>query len=602
MIMQIAVILLVLGIGYAWSTRGFFNAMLHLVAVIVGGAVAFAAWEPISLAIVNATEPTGWLGGTVQACAWGIGLVVPFAVATIVVRVILDKTIPANVQLVTAADYVGGGVCGLGSGIICTGILVIAVGATRFPAGFLGYQPIWYNDDRGAGLGSLKMTGGLWVPADRLTAGFYSSLSINAFGTDESLAKWYPDLHAAVYANRISSEDFTPVMSIKRDDVRLTGRYRVGDSEGGTPVEQLLRFELQGQMVPMPYADTRGERVASGHVEGFVMTFSAGAKDPGERGAGQVVFSNGQARLVCERSDGSTFNVFPVAMISQASSGDTVYGRWRFDADEVVLASVGGASSVPLALEFVVPQGATPIGLMVKNVRIDLREGGPEPVAYKSIDARDSLVSDGAILRGDVADEPAYDGSKAITLDPAGAAQVQTTNSLSGRLAMHVSMARRNFTLDESNRIQSGTGTYRFPTDFNPPSDRNLKTDKFGVGRGQVLVQIDVSDGSPASLIGPVARLEDADAPIRLIDTSGVAYDAVGYIYQESNEVTMRYTPADPLTGSGDIVTPLSSSRTDQELRLIFVCSFGVEIDRLAIGNTVIIDFEPGITLNQRQD
>ncbi|MEQ8850588.1 MAG: hypothetical protein RIB32_02250 [Phycisphaerales bacterium] len=601
MIMQIAVILLVLGIAYAWATRGFFNALLHLVAVIVGGAVAFAVWEPLSLAIVNATESSGWLWGTIHACAWSIGLIVPFAIATIVVRVILDKTIPANVQLVTAADYAGGGLCGLGAGIICTGVLVIAIGATRFPAGFLGYKPIWYNDDRGAGLGSLKLTGGLWVPADKLTAAFYSSLSINAFGADESLATWYPDLHAAVYANRISSEDFTPVTSIKREDVRLNGRYTVGDPAGGTPVEQLLRFELQGQMVPMPYADTRGERVGTGRLEGFILTFEAGAKDPGERGAGQVVFSNGQARLVCERSDGSTFNVFPVAMISQASSGDAVYGRWRFDADEVVLASVGGASSVQLGLEFVVPQGAEPIGLMVKNARIDLRDGGPEPVVYADIGSRNALVRDGAILRGD---EPApeFDDSRAIVIDPTTNSIVQPTNSLTGRLSMHVSMARRNFSLDEDNRIQTGTGVYRFPADFNAPNDRNLKTDKFGVGRGQVLVQIDVSDGSPASIIGPVARLEDADAPIRLIDTAGIAYDAVGYIYQESGEVTIRYTPEDPLDGSGDIATPLSSTRTDQQLALIFVCSFGVEIDRLAIGDTVILDFDPVLTLDRRQD
>ncbi len=599
MTIQIAVILLVGNIAYAWATRGFFNALLHMVAVIVGGAVAFALWEPLSLMILGAVGGTGFLG----AVAWSAGLILPFVVTTIIVRVILDKLIPANVTLSTQADYVGGGLCGLVSGVLCAGVLVIAISATRFPAGFLGYQPIWYNQERSEGVGSLKLTSGLWVPVDRITGAFYGSLSERAFSADEPLARWYPDLHAVAYANRISSEDETPVIAIKREDVRLVRTYTVGDAEAGSPIASLLMFEQQGQMSPMPYADTRGEQVATGHVAGYVLSFDAGAKDPGERGAGQVIFSNGQARLVCEREDGSTFNVFPVAMISQASSGNDAYGRWRFDSDELVLATVGGASTVTLGLEFVVPQGSTPIGLMVKNARIDLREGAPEPVSYKSINARNSVVRDGAILRGGASEEtPEFDDSRAVTVDTSDTSIIQPTNSLTGQLSLHVSMARRNFSLDDENRIQTGTGVYRFPGDFGSPPDRNLKTDRFGVARDQVLVQIDVSDGTPGSLIGPVARLQDGDAPIRLIDTSGVAYDAVGYIYKESGEVTIRYTPGDPLVGSADIATPLSSSRTDQELKLLFLCSFNVEVDRMAIGDVVILNLEPGLLLNRRQD
>ncbi len=48
--------------------------------------------------------------------------------------------------------------------------------------------------------------------------------------------------------------------------------------------------------------------------------------------------------------------------------------------------------------------------------------------------------------------------------------------------------------------------------------------------------------------------------------------------------------------------TRLSPSRQDQKLQLLFRCSKGVELDYFALGNKVIVDLEPPLLLDMKQD
>lgn len=600
MIMNLAVIVLVLVLAYTWALRGFFNALLHLVATIVGGAIAFAVWEHVSLLIVSVSPQTGFLR-FVGGVAWSAGLLVPFAVATLIVRTILDKIIRANIGIADSANMVGGGLCGLAIGVLTIGMVVIGVNGTRFGAAMLGYKPLWYNPERIQGGGSLKMSDSLWVPVDRLTGALYSGLSRHAFSSSEPLGKWYPDLHAAVYANRIAPEGDSPRTAYAKDDVSLLSRYSVG-APGGSPVRDLLTFDQDGQGVSQPYADTHGEAVASGTVEGFVLSFNASAKDPARKGAGQVVMSNGQARLVCRAGDGSTFNVFPVAMISQAASSDNVYGRWRYEAEGDFFASVGGASTVNLALEFVVPAGAEPLGLFVKGVRLGL-EGGPQPTRYATRVERDSVVAGGSILRGQKPRET-IDTSNAVQAEAgnrnAAGATVLVTNTLGGRMVLHVQVAKRGFSLDEDNRISSGFNQFTRADLQNTPQSDNLRVDRFAVSRDQVIVQVQMSGESSASLLRPDVRLINADEPLRIIDTNGLSYEAIGFIYEDRTGIQVRYNPAEPLTGTRDLPA-LSSSRTDQDLRVIFLVSYGVDAQYVAIGDKAVLVFDPPLGLDERQ-
>jgi len=597
MIFSLIVIGMVLGLTYLWLVRGFFNAFLHMVCVLIGGALAFAAWEPVSYALLGVLPKSGTLG-FLQGAAWGIGLIIPFAVSVIVLRLVVDSLIKGNVTLGTAADYAGGGVCGFITSTISVGVLLMGMGGLPLGSGFAGYQPVWYNADRNLGVGSIKLSDSLLYPADKLTAKLYSSLSTNAFGSSQPLAKWYPELHAVNFASRMSTEDGKGRNTLQPSDFRLESVYTVGNATTGTPAGELL-VDMRDPEVPQPYADVNGEAVTTGYLAGYVIRFEPGAKENGARGAGPVSIGNGQIRLVVRHTDGTTSNTFPLAAVSQASAGENVYGRWRYNSDGVHIASVGGASTATMAFEFMLRPGDEPIGLFVKNVRVNLEINEPSKAAYDDVAARDSVVTDGQLLTGGRARTSTLDLSEATTAGPEDGAAV------SGSIGTSIkSQTVKNFfeVSDEGNMIISGQGEYR-KAEVNPqlvsgmPS--NLIIRNFGAASDQQIVKIDIGPSSPASVLGAVARRQQGDAPLRLVDDNGTEYDAVGFLYTDNQIWRARYSPADPLEGLAE--TPsLTNSRDDQELELIFVVSKSVNIEHFAIGNKVIVTYSPAIEIPSR--
>lgn len=597
MILSLIVIGVVLGMTYLWLIRGFFNAFLHMVCVLIAGAIAFAAWETVSYQLLGILPKSGALG-FLQGASWGIGLIVPFAVTLVVLRLIVDSAIKGNVTLATAADYAGGGICGFVASSIAVGVFVIGMGGLPLSSNFAGYQPVWYNADRNIGVGSIKLTDSLLFPVDKLTASLYSSLSTNAFSSSQPLAKWYPELHAAGFASRMSTEDGKGRNAMQPSDFRLESMYTVGDAAAGTPAAELL-VDIRDPEVPQAYADVNGEAVTSGWLAGYIVRFEPGSKENGARGAGPVSIGNGQIRLVVRHADGTSSNVFPLAAISQASAGENVYGRWRFNSDGVHIASVGGASTATMAFEFMLRPGDEPIGLFVKNVRVNLEINDPANIAYTSVAARDAVVTDGEVLTGGVSRTSSFDLADAVTAGPEDG--VAVTGSLGTSIR---SQTIKNFfqVSDEGNLIIAGEGQYD-KADVNRqlvsglPS--NLIVRNFGAAPDQAIVQVDLGPGSPASVLGAIASRQQADAPLLLIDENGTEYDAVGFLYTDNRIWQARYTPARPLEGLQD--TPsLTNSRDDQKLELLFVVSKSVNIQHFAIGDKVIVTYSPAIEIPRR--
>ena len=91
-ILNITVIAMVLLIAYWWATQGAFSAIIHLLCVIVAGALALAFWEPLTMGLL--------LRGTdFDVYAWGVSLVGIFVVALLGLRLLTNKLLPANVNL-----------------------------------------------------------------------------------------------------------------------------------------------------------------------------------------------------------------------------------------------------------------------------------------------------------------------------------------------------------------------------------------------------------------------------------------------------------------------------------------------------------------------
>jgi hypothetical protein len=586
-ILNFIVIIFVLGIGYAWMVRGMFNSMLHLLCVIGAGAIAFAFWEPLAIVLINASPKRGFFS-FLEGIAYGVALVVPFILMLLLLRFLADKLIPGNIRNLVIIDYAGGGICGLGTGIITAGILVIGLGTMRLPSNFLGYQPLWYSADRAIGAGALVRSDKLWVPVDSLTAQLYERLSIGVMSTSEPLAKWYPELELVGFSTRISQGDGSGRNAIRPDDFKVKSSYIVGNPAGTDSLADLLKDSTNPET--QKYIDINSEPVSKGYLAGYVIDFEPGAKERGKKG-GQLVISNGQIRLLVGDSDGNTRSVFPLATISESASPNE-YGRWRFDAKDVFITSVGGKSKVQMAFEFAVPQGYEPIALFVKNNRVNL-DALPKAINYSSPSQRDRLVRTGSILKGETVTRK-FDTSKTVTYDPKTTPRMVRPTTKVGEL-MSTQAAKRGFTLNEANHVVDGDGTYDVKTEVgrrNAPTSKKLRIEQYALGSGQALIRVNVGPESPFGFLSDAARDAELDAPLLLIDTKGNEYEAIGYEYKDSKIYTARFTRGATLTGIQD--TPdLSRSRDDQKLSLLFVVTDRVQISQFVIGDIAIVRFVP---------
>ena len=589
MIMNLLVIALVLGLGWFWLTKGAFSSFLHLACTVAAGAIAFALWEPIAYALVGVMPSTGFLG-FLQGMSWSLALLAPFVVSLIVLRVAVDSFVRANLTLAGPIDMGLAAACGLGSGVLTVGLLVIGVSFARLSTNFAGYQPLWYTQEKATGAGSLVLADTLWLPADKLTAGFYKHVSTHAFGVSQPLAKWYPELEAEGFASRIGPDDGASRNAVDADAFTLVRRYTVGEA---TDAETLLS-DMFGDTA-QKYMDINGDRVTKGHLEGYVVKFGADSKDKGKSGPGPVILSNGNTRLVAADDEGKTIDVFPVAVISQASSGERVFGRWRFDAEEVFIASVG-AGDPQMALEFFVPEGYHGIGLVHRGIRVGL-EDLPEPTAYATPHARDALVLNGDVLNGGEAPASTIDESRAEKLavditdrrDPSGLAR---TDDLGWTVNVQKMRAGFDISDDGNNKVLSGQATFTPDAFSKRPNEKTLRCNTFGTARDQVMFQLDVSVGMPGTTTGPVPAELSGSLPLQLVSTDGQTFRALGYVYEDNEKIEIRYTPTKPIAGMGELPS-LSRSAPERKLRLLFVVSRGVDIESFAIGDTAVLVFDP---------
>lgn len=587
MLITIAVILLVLLIGYYWLSKGAFSALLHLACVVAAGAIAFALWEPLSMMLVRADGPA-----FLEGIAWTAGLLVPFTLAIVVLRLVTDKLIPGNVHQTGLVDLIGGAVFGLASGVIVTGMIVIAMGYARLPANFGGYRPVFHTESQASGGGSLVRRESLSPPVDRIVAGVYGLVSRGTLATSNPLGRWRPDVDLAGPAARITPEGKGRT-AIAPEDFSVDNRYRIGSPESPQAARDLLALPDGGGA--QGYFDASGEPVTSGHVEGFVITFQPGAKETG----GDFIFGPGQVHLVAESADGShAETIFPFAMVSQATSENAdAYGRWAFQEGDFI-ASIGGASSFPAAFEFLVPAGYRPIALYVKNTRYRL-DPAQQPQEFATAGLRDRAVASGSLFSGATSRVTSLDRQGATTIAAAGG-RSDAVRVDPGIGASFNAQNPRGLVLNGQNQVVGGTAQF-FPAELNPRgTDTALLVREFAAGSGQTIVQVNVSNDSPASMQNAVVRSQDASATPRLVDSQGVAYDAIGYIYQDKDRVEIRYTPGEPIRSRNEL-PPVSSIRSDQTLTLIFVVSAGVNLTDYAVGEKSVLVFQPPLQAAARR-
>ena len=534
----------------------------------------------------------------------------------IVLRIAVDLMVPNNAVIASAPNYIGGGVCGLIAGVIASGFVVISTGFMRVGSDVFGYQPITY-----AANGSLQRESKLWVPTDVVVTKLYGHMSRSVFGVDTPLGIYYHDLADAPHVLRMSFGEGANRIAAKPGDFSVEARYAIGDAQ--TKLDDLL---IDGPLRKLPsipaqrVTDIEGDPYPQGsHLEGFVVRFNAGAREKTE---GKISVGASQVKLLVGRRDPANANnwldlktVYPIAAISQAEASTPTFARFRYDARDVYLASVGGASEALFAFEFIVPPTLEPIALTVKGIRqqvVDDSKLGKPSFTLKNALERDAQLASGKIRDLIAGALGIAAGGASDTLDTTGVTKVenrQGPNQNPADIGIRISdRLPYNYTLQKS---ATGSGTLAIDdknfiidgeTEIQPSMakrqgiERPIRIEYFSTTPDTAIVQLEVSGRRASSLLGQSARAAELVVPPLLRDTNGQIYEPIGFVYEDTTKVQIRYTPGSPIRALSELPS-LTTSRSDQNLILIFRVSKGVNVRHFTLGNKVITEYDPPVSV-----
>jgi hypothetical protein len=336
-IFNISIVGGVLLIAYWWANQGLFSAILHLLCVVAAGAIALAFWEPLTVGLLLR-------GGRFDNYAWGISLVMLFAVSLLVLRLGTDKLVPANVDLPHWANLTFGFPVGLAAGVITIGVLVIGGGFIQCRTEILGFTGWARSAQRGMVEESSRT---LWLPVHTWTANLYESLSVGALRTGNPLRHYNPRLDRQA-------------MSLIRDSYNK-GRGQITLAPDSARIDSAI-------------IDPDTNRCA------VQVHFSARSRDFGE----QLTISQSQVRLLCRpRSPGRPATVVHADRWIQDGA------EYLFDSTSHYITTTPGQEAGDVILLFPMPIGETPAYIQIKGTRFRL------PTVQSGTVAAGSLPSGG---------------------------------------------------------------------------------------------------------------------------------------------------------------------------------------------------------------
>jgi len=598
-------IMIVFLLGYMWLTRGFFSALLHLICTVIAGAIAFGVWEHVAQFFLNNSSTSGF-GAYLGGVAWSLGLALPFAISLALLRVAVDTTVRFNVDPGTTANYAGGAICGGLAGIITAGVTVISLGFLRMETTFLQAQQVGYNNS-GYIVRKGEDAGSLILPVDKLTVKFYGLLSEASFRTPDPLARYHPNLHEQPASLRINAFEGKARNTTRSEDFTVTARYTVGKGSNKSLGELTKDRWSQGSQVVKDVNDA--DYPAGSYIEMFLVNFMAGAKERD----GKVVIGAAQVRLLLENPQNKQrIEVYPIAASSQADTLQTTAGRWRFDSRDTFIASVGGASEALFAFEFICPPGFEPVALYVKNARHLIGTGPASQVKrnFATTDERDLFI---VSMTGGTAALPEQagpvDSSRAVKIGDGRPVRPGVTIEIPGlRITPALPFVLQDGTFtgltiegekDKSVVVGQIDLDVEYPNNIRNP-ERNLRIERFSTTADTNMVQVDVGGTSPNSLLGPIITTGSRSDGLFLVDTNGIRYSPVGYVYFDEQKITIRFDPGSPITSMEQLPT-LSKSRPKQKLTLLYRVSLGADVKFFMHGTRAVVEYDPPIPCNQQQ-
>jgi hypothetical protein len=568
-ITNIVIVLFILAMIYMGTVQGLFSSFLHLMVVIAAGTLAFALWEPLTL---------GLLIKYVPVLAWTLGLLVPFGLLLLILRMVVDKFVPANAQFPGMANVLLGGGCGMLSGMLTAGVAVIGIGFLPFGPDLGGYQP--YSVAAG---GVIQQTGGkLWVPVNSIAANFYSGLSRGAFATKTPLAEYKPHLDVQMSLGRVRP-DFVSIVAAPKA-VEVTGAYMadvatltdaspaIATALGpkfAQPGTKLVIVDTEWSTVQNTVDGDRALRLPSAHVR--LITKST---DPGSRDVemvGPVGFAKPQG------DDGRVF--------------------YPYDSESTMAFSTAPSST--FAWVFLLPDDQEPLFPQVRSLRLDMPDA--DKIETKSAELLAALGNPLVVEPEDEDDEDDADERD----EPRGATAIgDRTGIRAGTYVLNLNItdrlpltASRNsisgLSIGDGTKgavVQSGSkGSARKPTQS--IGSRN-KVIGFDVPSHEAMVQVKVTSDQNTSLFGAGLSSAAALNPMFLEDSQGNKWFVTAWVWKKENkDQEIFYDAFNPIRSAKQM--PISQMNKGDEFYLYFTVTKPATLTRYSIGDVSSQDFEP---------
>ena len=500
MILNLIIVAFVLGMAVMWATYGLFSAFLHLLVVVVSGALAFAFWELWVYKLLMGYAPL---------YAWGVGLVVPFATFVIVFRVLLDKFVKGNMQFPRLADQIVGGALGACSGILTAGVALIGIGFLPLPPAIAGWQPYEVQSD---GAVVPRPGGKLWISVDTMAAGFFNRLSTGAFhpASNTPLAGYLPDVDLQAGNSRLG-KTYDPNLSVV--------------ASPGT-VKALAASTFSGEAIPGVDA------VINEYISGKLKT--TGGPGLGKLVTVQTEWTKGdggatygtdnvlrvpptQIRLHVIADEGTGQLLPPIAFAKKDANGTAEF--YRVIDNQILASSLFDPDQITWF--FAMPGEAKPNFLSVRYTRVELpaaTDDGDGAALAASI-GRLYDPTNSAAAQAPVRTQPA--GENAVTTEPDGytthkAYAIEQSNSLPSKVSKNKAQA---FGYDGT-EITSGSGILGKGTSG---GDNNV--DSFSLSGAMRPIRLQIGPHTPPPGGTPVGNQQE----VYLTDGRGSTYYPYAY-------------------------------------------------------------------------
>jgi hypothetical protein len=529
MILSVASLLVVLLIAYWWGNEGVFDALVHLICVVIAGALALALWEPVTVSFL--------LKPTLSEWAWGLSLGTLFLALLGILRVVIDKMCPVRPRVARWADWTFGSLMGLASGVLTVGLLLTAVGHMATARELAGHD-------------NWKRQPGEFFPTET-NAGSPASICMSA---------------TRGFYNMVSNGGFAPLfgaggLAMVRPAIDADGASLLRDTiDGG---KGRLSVTPEGLSVSGFYRDP-SFAIASEGPGAFAVLINP--KTPSFDGSSGFTLASSQARLI----DGSTGrSVFPVEFAQrEPQTGDSLR-RYAFRGDAAYLTTPGSsAESVACLLFPSRPFGDSkgPFFLQVKGLRYALPAvtSGPEGIA-KAVQSGGKTIAIAAAGE----DTPVVPEIQ-LRVDASLQGAPLDKNQLGGSLE------------EDGGLLIKGARENILKADATATDVRFIKETE-----GSRIVRLVCSRDTVVDLFNTDRTRKDAEKvgpngqPV-LIDETGNIYAPMGYIWNDRNRDSFEiYVDEEPREGL--TLRRFTRAATSGEIYILYRIPVGVTIKLVAL-------------------